>query len=541
VQLRGGTLQVHSEPSVGSQFSFTLEFGCSEPNRNATPELAHQNVLIVEDNEAARMVLLEAARSLGWKVDAVESGEQALALYRRTPQPQYDVLVVDWRMPGINGLQTIAQLVHSLHGRKVPTVVMVTLYDRDELMADPLSRYADVVATKPLTASALFNVVLDAKAHHGLLTQHQQMDVPGQRLAGIRVMLVDDSEINRDVAMDILMSEGAVVDVACDGAEALIRLSSGPAQYELVLMDVQMPVMDGYEATRQIRMHPLLKHLPVIALTAGALKNQQDTALQRGMDAFVPKPFEVEQLLDTIVRLVRARVPGVAVGEPVGAAAAVGVAAWDALPLIDLDAAQRKWRRPETLVRHLKTFVREHCDDAAHMLTYLHDGQMQELTAVAHKLRGAAGALSLQRCLALATAIEESVLANPAAEHVGPWIVDLQRVLQSTARDIETHLKTQKDALSAGPQPASLTTSYGTDAQNAQALRELLEQLRTAVRTDDPAMVERHIPAVAQLLPSADVQILQILLDTFDFTGVSRWIAAIELESETETEIGTLT
>jgi CheY-like chemotaxis protein len=258
-------------------------------------------VLVIEDNDAARLVLQEAGRSLGWNVDAVARGEQALDLYRATPQPRYDVWVVDWRMPGLSGLETIAQLVTSLQGGKVPAVVMVTSYDRDELMADPLSHYADVVAAKPMTASSLFNVVVEAKAHHGLLKQRVPVDAVGQRLAGIRVMVVDDSEINRDVALDILESEGAHVDMASDGAEALIRLSSDPGNYDLVLMDVQMPVMDGYEATRQIRLHPLLSHLPVVALTAGALKNQQETALQRGMDACVPKPFEVEHLLSTAV------------------------------------------------------------------------------------------------------------------------------------------------------------------------------------------------------------------------------------------------
>jgi PAS domain S-box-containing protein len=548
VQLMGGALQVQSQPERGSEFSFTLEFGSSEPSRNATPALAHQNVLVVEDNAAARLMLQEAGRSLGWHVDAVDSGEDALALYRQLPQPRYDVLLVDWRMPGLSGLQTIAQLLPFLPAPKVPAVVMVTSYDREELMADPLSHYADVVVSKPLTASALFNAVVEAKSHHGLLDPRQHTAGSGQRLDGIRVMVVDDSEINRDVALDILAGEGALVDVACDGAEALIRLSNGPANYDLVLMDVQMPVMDGYEATRQIRLHPALRHLPVVALTAGALKNQQDSALQCGMDAFVPKPFDVDQLLDTIARLVQER--GLAVRAPLaaagsGAAAALAVVAggnamaapealpWEDLPLLDVAAAQRKWRRSDTLARHLQTFVRTHGDDAARMHALWQAGQRSALLSAAHKLRGSAGALSLQRCMALAAALEDALLADPGTQQPGAWLEALQQVLPTTSARIADYLQTQAPG-PVQPAPARALAAAGDSAARAQARRALLQQLREAVRSDDPAMVEQHLPALAQWWPGAELQQLQTLLDGFDFAAVSQWIARMEQEPEPE-------
>jgi PAS domain S-box-containing protein len=561
VRLMGGTLQVQSEPGVGSEFSFTLDFGCSEPSRHATPELAHQSVLVVEDNDAARLVLQEAGRSLGWSVDAVVSGEQALALYQRSPQPHYDVLVVDWSMPGLSGLETIAQLVPALQRINLPAVVMVTSFDRDDLMADPLSGYADAVATKPLTASSLFNAVVEAKSRHGLLPPRSHFETPAQRLAGIRVMVVDDSEINRDVALDILVGEGALVDLACDGAEALIRLSSGPSNYDLVLMDVQMPVMDGYEATRQIRRHPLLKHLPVIALTAGALKNQRDTALQRGMDAFVPKPFDVDQLLDTILGLVQPptpsaqtptlvpaaqgtvdeAVPGLDVTDDV--ADSVGQAAtkldlaghhahWSSLRLFDVEAAQLKWRRHDTLARHLQTFAKEHGDDADLMLARLQAGEIQEIGPVAHKLRGAAGALSLQRCMALAASIEESLPSSISTLQLQQWMEELQVVLQATAQSIEEYL--QAPARAHAPKARAVSTSPAEldSAQRAVAQQALLERLRAGVRTDDPAQVEQHMPALAELWPGAQLQQLQALLDAFDFEGVNVWISTIERETE---------
>ncbi len=558
VQLMGGALQVQSVLGVGSAFSFTLEFGSSEPSGNATPALSHQSMLVVEDNEAARLVLQEAGRALGWNVDAVESGEEALALYRRVNPTHYDVLLVDWRMPGLSGLQTIEQLMPTLKAPHVPAVVMVTSYDREDLMADPLSHLADVVATKPLTASSLFNAVVEAKAHHGLLSQQTYVASSGQRLASIRLMVVDDSEINRDVALDILEGEGAVVELACDGAEALIRLSSAPANYDLVLMDVQMPVMDGYEATRQIRLNPALKHLPVIALTAGALKNQQDTALQRGMDAFVPKPFDVDQLLDTILRLVRQRalqIPAAGAAEgskrpadvlAIGRASTLATesehkAPWDGMHLFDVEAAQRKWRRPDTLVRHLRTFVREHSDDATLMRSQLQSGHLHDLAAVAHKLRGASGALSLQRCMTLATAIEESVDSSISTEQISAWLLHLHTALQATAVSIGEHLQAHAEALAVAEATVSVGPAAGVSpapeepAKLAQARRALLQQLRQALRTDDPAQLEQHLPALEQFVQYAEVRRLQHLLDGFDFEGVRQWINTIEQKLETET------
>jgi HPt (histidine-containing phosphotransfer) domain-containing protein len=272
----------------------------------------------------------------------------------------------------------------------------------------------------------------------------------------------------------------------------------------------------------------MLKHLPVIALTAGALKDQHETALQRGMNAFVPKPFDVDQLLDTIVRLVHERASGVLTT----AASATGGPPLDTQLLFDVDGAQRKWRRTETLVRHLKTFLREHCDDAAHMLVHLQAGQTQELMSVAHKLRGAAGALSLQRCMTLAAAIEESVQSHIAAQQVGEWVGELQQALQATAVSIEEYLQTHTAQALSQPAPSRLSPAQDDSTQRDQACRALLEQLRAGIRSDDPAKVEQHMPALAQLWPSADLQRLQTLLDTFDFEGVSQWIASIELEPE---------
>ena len=537
VQLMGGTMQVHSVPGVGSSFSFTLEFGRDASAGAAPPALAAQRVLVVEDNDAARLALQQAARSLGWGVDTFSSGEEALARLRAGPWPHCNVLLVDWRMPGQSGLQTLAQLQPLCQAHDVLSVVMATSAERDEVLADPLSHCADVVATKPLTASALLNAVLEAQSHRGLLPQGQARQVVAQRLAGMRVLVVDDSEINRDVALDILASEGAQVAVACDGAEALIRLSSGPAPFDVVLMDVQMPVMDGYEATRQMRLIPALAQLPVIALTAGALQNQHDSALQRGMDAFVPKPFDVDQLCETMVRLVQkrhaqdpqhAQVP--VADDADGAAAPL----WDALPLFDVAAAERKWRQRERLTRHLHSFVREHGADATRMRAQLQSAKLQELAAVAHKLRGAAATLCLPRAAALAKAIEMALQAHPSHAPIAEWLEQLDQVLAATSARIAAY-----GHASAPSAPSAANPERASPAPTDPSPRALLQQVLLALRSDDPAAIEAYLPALAQWVPSHELQRLQQLLDGFDFAGVKAWVHTLEHEHEHELEAGT--
>jgi HPt (histidine-containing phosphotransfer) domain-containing protein len=264
------------------------------------------------------------------------------------------------------------------------------------------------------------------------------------------------------------------------------------------------------------------------------------------MDAFISKPFDVNQLLDTIERLVQARAgpvqpahsaSGLLTEDTVDPVQVIAGATWLAMPVFDIDAARCKWRRNDMLMRHLQTFVHEHAEDGTQLLELLHAGRMQELVNMAHKLRGAAGALSLPRCMALATAIEESARSNDSVVQLETWVQGLYFVLRATIRRIEDHLQTHKPAMAAAlPVVHGGLSQRHVDAhQQADAGRALLLQLHAEVATNDPGRVERHVPALAQLLPNADLPRLQTLLDSFDFEGVSQWISIVESEIDAET------
>ncbi|WP_428506017.1 PAS domain S-box protein [Roseateles sp.] len=317
-ELMGGSITVRSELGRGSTFTVSLPFQLSEVGESSLPAMVHQRVLIADDHAVARQVMCNTAQSLGWYADSADSAQQALQLlHERAPQLPYDVILLDWRMPVVDGLAAamlIREQQEQEHGGKphepgqpeepdAPIIIMVTAFDRDRLRDQAGSELIDAVLTKPVTASGLYNAVLDAKNRRGALLTSKPAAPQLHRLKGLRILLADDSEINRDVAQDILLGEGAVVTQALDGLDAITQLLGQPDSVDVVLMDVQMPVMDGYAATEKIRATPQLQHLKVIALTAGAFSQQRQAALDAGMDAFVAKPFNVDELVGKINQL----------------------------------------------------------------------------------------------------------------------------------------------------------------------------------------------------------------------------------------------
>ncbi|HLO95297.1 MAG TPA: response regulator, partial [Burkholderiaceae bacterium] len=322
VSLMGGRLTVQSSPGVGSEFSFelTLKPAVQEdlPRRTGTG----LSVLIADDHELARQVLRQTAQGLGWRALAVESGEAALARLDEQAPGAFDVLVLDWRMPGLDGLETARRIRTREGGEgRWPIIVMVTAYDRSELRELNTAHLVDAVLTKPVTASSLYDAVLAAQGHRGQIEHRDDAAPTPVRLQGVRVLVVDDSDINREVAARMLRREGAEVHEAEDGAAAL-QLLDGPQEIDLVLMDMQMPVLDGYGATRALRQKARHAQLPVLALSAGAFREQRERALAAGVNGFVAKPYTADELVDAIRQaLDRAPLP------PSNAARAPGAAA----------------------------------------------------------------------------------------------------------------------------------------------------------------------------------------------------------------------
>lgn len=311
VRLMGGDLAVESTPGVGSTFHFTIPFQPSEmPEATAPPDhekLHGLRVLAVDDNASAREVMHGLLSSFGWQVDLAASGAEALGLlegYRQSGQ-RVDVILIDWRMPGLDGWDTSLHIRALYPDGTMPLIVMVTAHGR-ELLAQRQAEFPSVLdgfLVKPVTASILYDTVADAHAGRGRETLPRVSMQPQhiQRLTGVRILVAEDNPTNQQVARELLQSEGATVTLADTGLAAIAALTGAKTTpFDVVLMDIQMPQMDGYTATREIRNRLGLHDLPIIAMTANAMHTDRMAALEAGMDDHVAKPFDLTHLVNVI-------------------------------------------------------------------------------------------------------------------------------------------------------------------------------------------------------------------------------------------------
>ncbi len=315
VRLMGGELVVDSTLGVGSTFHFTVPFEpCKEAAVKTPSDAAHLRglrVLAVDDNASAREVMQGLLTSFGWQVELAASGAEALAALEghRLSGRRVDVVLIDWRMPELDGWDTSLRVRALYPPGQMPLIVMVTAYGR-ELLAQRQNEFPSVLdgfLVKPVTASALYDTVADARAGRAAGSStptplQARQDSP-RRLDGIRVLVAEDNIINQQVARELLHNEGASVTLAGNGLEAIAAIMvTQPMPFDVVLMDIQMPEMDGYTAAREIRGRLGLRDLPIIAMTANAMHSDRTAALDAGMNEHVAKPFDLTHLVSVILQ-----------------------------------------------------------------------------------------------------------------------------------------------------------------------------------------------------------------------------------------------
>jgi CheY-like chemotaxis protein len=310
VGMMGGELDVQSTPGSGSTFRFSARFGLPPGTRNDAATrvavLRGARLLVVDDNAAARQILVDMARALGLYAEEARDGWDALRVVARAAlagEP-FDLVVLDLRMPGMDGVECARQIEAEALAPK-PALMMASASGRDEILRR--LRELDVkvieVLSKPITPSTLFDACASALGRHldAKVPPPRREKTPSEApkaLRGARILLVEDNEVNRELALELLTAAGASVTVAGDGRQALDRLAE--MTVDLVLMDCQMPVMDGYEAVRAMRADARWRKLPVIAMTANAMSGDRQRALAAGMNDHIAKPLNVALMLSTI-------------------------------------------------------------------------------------------------------------------------------------------------------------------------------------------------------------------------------------------------
>ena len=427
VERMDGEINVDSEPCRGSRFHFTLPFGLqpdAQPTAE-TPELRGTRLLIVDDHPAARELLLALVSSLGLQAEVAADGEAALVAVVNadaTDRP-FRLLLLDWRMPGMDGVECLARLRCLGVRHAVPTVLMVTAFSRDQAERQLQARALEVAALlpKPVTPSALLDACVTALglqvASPSRSEQRQEKLLAHQAsLVGARILLVEDNPINQELACGLLERAGVAVSVAANGREALAAIDR--ERFDAVLMDCQMPVMDGYEATRTLRLRPELKELPIIAMTANAMAGDRNKVLASGMNDHVAKPFRVGELFETLSRWVR----------PVAAQLAAEIPPIP--PGLDVHAGLEAVGGNEVLYRRLLSMFREReASFESSVREACARGDLASALRRAHDLKSVAGTLGMSALQQAAAALEAAFDHDTSMAAIDPLIDAVSRQL----------------------------------------------------------------------------------------------------------------
>ncbi len=451
VTMMDGEIGVESEPGTGSNFFFTARFELDR-ERSSTLQLpSHgdllgKRVLIVDDNEAARQILTETCISMNFDVTALASGEAALKELQRVSDDAetyaYDIVLMDWKMPGLDGLETSRIIKKSDSMGYAPVIIMVTGFDGSEIQKQG-GDVIDGLLHKPVTPSDLFNTIANVigSAAADMLIKKNSSVIPAKvNLRGINILLAEDNEINQQVAREILEGEGIVVSIVENGQQAVQAVKERKRTYDLILMDIQMPVMDGYQATMEIRKDYSVEELPILAMTAHALIGEKEKSLSYGMNDHITKPINPDLMFATIAIYV-----SVSENEPTESEVLpVSVKNHkpnflpDSLPSFDLDTAIVRLGGNKALLQRLILELHKKYNNFSITLKSLIETRnFEDAQIQLHTLKGSAGNLAADSLYKAAHDLE-LVMSNREIEEISQKVPDFLEALSETLKDIES-------------------------------------------------------------------------------------------------------
>lgn len=544
VEMMGGTIRVISQPGQGSHFTFTACLGVQddskqEPRITLPAELEGMRVLVVDDNPSAREILSSVLESFSFEVSQAASGEEGLAELEKCANEQpYQLVLMDWKMPGMDGIEASKRIKANDQLSQTPSILMVTAYGRDDVSARAEQAGIDGFLVKPVNHSSLLDAIMgifgqrsDSRSCLLLKTPHASEELHAIR--GARILLVEDNKINQQVATELLEEAGMAVTVAGNGKRGLEAVQS--CDFDLVFMDIQMPEMDGRTATQEIRRWEEStghRRVPIVAMTAHAMVDEREKCLNIGMDDYLTKPIDQDRLFALLVKWIQ---PGERQPPKPPATTiengAEAISLPNFLPGIRVNHGVARVGGNRRLYRKLLLDFRSAFWNAAEALrSSLSRGDVTTIENLAHTLKGAAGNIEAVQLADISGKLEQAAKAGNAArirQHLDNFERPLGEVLKSIG-----YVDLPEDG----------STASNADSkdrpEDKQALKAAMARLDQRLKKGEfDSLEELHTIRGMMHHPLPDhVLLLEQQVGSFDFAearvSLARLAAALDIEME---------
>jgi CheY-like chemotaxis protein len=554
VEMMDGEIWVESEPGEGSIFSFTACFGLGSPKKQPhltqIPELRGMKTLVVDDNATSRKIFQDMLASFSFDVTLAASGPEALAEIDKIPEDQpFDLVIVDWKMPDMDGIETAEHIQNNARLAQTPAILLVTAYGREEIMRKAEQANLDGFLIKPISPSVLLDAIMLAigqEAPHSIRSdlQHDQKALPLEDIRGARILLAEDNDINQQVATELLTEADLMVTIANNGQEAVQSVLT--EDFDLILMDIQMPIRNGYAATRTIRSNKSFEHMPIIAMTAHAMSGDHEKSLQAGMNDHITKPIDPQQLFQTLIKwlppkpyqekpfayrqvskkkssLVAAKSEG---GRPTLTSPEDLPSS---LPGFDLAEGLNRLQGNRKLYRKLLgDFVTQYADIVNDIQAALEAKDYEHGYSLVHSLKGLSGNLAARELLAATMQLEDHIKTEDAATTAPAHIIKA-----AFAEVAEAFNQAVAAIRNMAPPADRQTITPSVPAPQALApelAHRLAKRLRAAVEMGDvtelkaiASDISLHTPELSPL----DDKIFQMAND-FDLDGIAKLAEELE-------------
>jgi signal transduction histidine kinase/CheY-like chemotaxis protein len=568
-EMMGGEIWVESQAGKGSTFNFTANFGLGKEKAKKrfkpASEMRGMRVLVVDDNATSREILQEILQSFTFEVTAAASGAEGISELENAQEDKpFELVVMDWQMPGMDGIEASRRIKNHRGLNKIPPIVLVTAYGREEVMQQADEAGLEGFLLKPVSPSMLFDATMQALGEAvpeiSRITQRKEQEAEAfKHIQGARLLLVEDNEINQQVAQEILEGAGLNVAIANNGQEAVNAVKEN--DYDAVLMDVQMPVMDGYTATRKIReweeklkaqsskleaakssevsassLPPLTSNIPIIAMTAHAMAGDEDKSLQAGMNGHVTKPIDPDQLFATLQKWIQPSEKRAPVQQPV-----VPVEGLETdkvapeedelpefLPGFDLAAGLERLMGNKRLYRKLLLdFGTKYIETGSDIRELLDAKDFEQVHSLVHNLKGLAGNLEAIDLQTAAVNLEKLV---KGVQKKTPPVKELKLKFSELENALNQALESARGLRLSAEENVCKLSNEGFSDIPAEFAQDIAKRIRDAAEMGDVMSlnaIAEEIRTYSDSCIPLSKQIIQLAED-FDLDGIEKLAKALD-------------